>query len=561
MLLHKRVQHNGIATALLTTLVLMISPFLGATTYISQQAADKFASSGHKHIAVAKPTLNATKQASSLTDDWTPPPDNFVPSNQWEIPVNISEITPCGRPSGGLYAEEKPYQACHSTFDPSDRRVDVVVFLHPTAYDLPGFSNKADIVRFLQSGFEYTNETFSKVGENIVINLVGVEDYDLSDFPAAMESYVEVITAELISSGSSPDDAAQYLRFETEFINNFDISNQYMGKYNPASGQFSGGFDAMHEFITDFDWLVNAGKTSGLVLPEIYKQYRDYGVDVALIIHSPYAVEHEGEVVFDLRGVAGYIDNGRLDNVVLLKPAKTVIAHEFGHIFQADHEREVMFDPEGYAHASTCGGKKTAMWHVINSDLTPDFSNPDTFINGEPCGEDGLTDNDRIIAEHAPVYANVRDQAVTIGTVSLDHTEYQINEADGVLDIRVSRDGDVSQATKVYLLLNGPENLSVINSDELVEIKFAPEQAEQTVKISLKDTASNYEDQTVTAELVFPRKLTVEQGSAIIRVANDDVKPTPKPTPEPEVETGTSGGALGWISMLVMGLVAIRRYK
>jgi uncharacterized delta-60 repeat protein len=139
------------------------------------------------------------------------------------------------------------------------------------------------------------------------------------------------------------------------------------------------------------------------------------------------------------------------------------LAHEAGHLFGAQHDREHAMDsnfqvypgrfPYSYGHRFQARGITyiTIMSYDPGIPI-PYFSSPGLLFDGVPAGvpsdEPLAADNVQTINRMAPIVAGYRSAR---GTVGFAERAYRIGEGDGSVTVRLVREGDLNNSTRVVV--------------------------------------------------------------------------------------------------------------
>jgi hypothetical protein len=137
-----------------------------------------------------------------------------------------------------------------------------------------------------------------------------------------------------------------------------------------------------------------------------------------------------------------------------LRATGYTLTHEIGHNLGLYHEPESYadgFEPRTGMQAFAYGGcgdrLRTVMWSRGGVRRALNFSNPDVYVDGRPCGDPVYSDQASVVRETAPIAATRGTTPDIHGSVTFEqHYVESFAGRDTVL-LEVVRDGDLEQSS------------------------------------------------------------------------------------------------------------------
>ncbi|MGL4476150.1 MAG: hypothetical protein ACRCT7_17105 [Shewanella sp.] len=424
----------------------------------------------------------------------------------------------------------------------TDNVVDVLMYYTPRWLKLQPSTGEA--YKWVKKEIDNANKIFA-ANTSIQFRMVGFEIPDLSGY---RDFYVREYGGEeryqkLVSYGF-PD-----------YKNTFDLNIHP----NNEVDNYPGIDRLMHLASFDMIGAIYNNEFTLESMPPVAAQMYHYGSDIMGLVR-----EIEADIAPHETGVCGYAGGGSFiliqDSVSQIR-CEYVTAHEIGHLFHAGHEPQPT-DPAKpmwrRARAAECAGRKTAM-AAVGGNLHPVLSGPNTVVNNETCGNEETANNVKQVELSAPFVQNVGSKMQVVGSVWIDSQAITANESDSSIEIKVTRNGDLSVPTSVDMFIDSG---TALLSSDFLKVKFDADQASATVKLNVVNNDSTQENKALTAELVMPFKmdLDADKKAVTITIKNDDAAPVlPPPPVTPPTDSGSSGGSLGFGILSLLGLVFARK--
>lgn len=182
------------------------------------------------------------------------------------------------------------------------------------------------------------------------------------------------------------------------------------------------------------------------------------------------------------------------------------LAHELGHLFGGNHDRET--SPEGGLQTSAYGARflvdgqtyRTVMAYRPGIQV-PHFSNPDVAYRGVPTGTGGVADNAGTLNLVGPWVARVREPAGRVGFASATHVT---SEPTGVVRVRLARTGILTAGTVRVRTMDGSGRAGVDYEGLDAVIALPAGGMEAEVSVTLRETAARDGDRRFTLVLSEP---------------------------------------------------------
>ncbi len=193
----------------------------------------------------------------------------------------------------------------------------------------------------------------------------------------------------------------------------------------------------------------------------------DYKADIVCLI-----TELDGDnYLAGASGVAPTLGDPQFSHIIIrrhaLAPGSRVLAHEFGHLFGLEHDREHAFfpldSPVYQARRPYIFAHRTRIEGVTYIDLmsyepgifVPYFSNPQVSIDGVPMGvpadQANPSDAVRVIHETAPYVAAYRTAR---SRVEFEQSRFVGRREESGVTVRLRRVGDLNTATRVTVVFD-----------------------------------------------------------------------------------------------------------
>jgi hypothetical protein len=277
------------------------------------------------------------------------------------------------------------------------------------------------------------------------------------------------------------------------------------------------------DLATDLNRLSRAGDGW---MDEVQQLRNQHAADIVCLVT-------ESENSNQFAGMANQLRNLdasslELGYTVCLRPyllGNHTLAHEIGHLFGANHDRET--SAQGGLLAGAFGARlvvdgqtyRTIMAYRPGSQI-PHFSNPNVTYRGVPTGVQGVTDNARTLNHSAPSVAAARNSANRVGFES-DSVEVQENA--GTLRLRLVRTGTLAAGTVRVRTTDGSARSGVDFEavDQVVGLSLG--EGNQAVSVNLRDNASVDGHRQWTVSLSEPTGgLAIGPVHAVTVVLRDD---------------------------------------
>lgn len=218
-----------------------------------------------------------------------------------------------------------------------------------------------------------------------------------------------------------------------------------------------------------------------------------------------------------------------------------VMIHEFGHVLAAGHEiseaQPVYADSYGRAYScgrklniatgeySTSKKRETIMYtgaSIVTEPSHDFFSDPNLFVDGDACGEAGVADNKKYVAENLPVIAAQYEPPVKASNVFFVQSELIFNRTEGKGTITLRRTGDLTQ----------PAYINVIASDDtaweqrdfdfgLKEVAFAAGESEKTVEFTMLERTGGHADTQFSVKMIGAMNASFASEPLTVKIVSD----------------------------------------
>ncbi|KKO47611.1 hypothetical protein VT06_16115 [Arsukibacterium sp. MJ3] len=313
----------------------------------------------------------------------------------------------------------------------SENIIDVIVYVHPTyvedlATPFRFDENDKPIENGAQFMYDRVQTQYDKVNAAFAINNVNAR------YRVAYIHLLDIERAELGNTDALYDEFFEINLCATE---NFEENNPKCQTqvYETATALFNQtGADTFHYLRTITDSGSNIAGLGNFFGGTAH--FDDYVIRIPDFINSQ-------------------ADEANID--LYLAQYGYITIHEVGHVLGANHPDE---DTDGKGHqAHRCGesfpGATTRKRTVMGAgDVQLFFSDPDVFLNGEPCGIAGVADNSDAVRTNAPLLTAVGEKAVISTNFEFAESEFTVDSGSGKHTLRLQRLGDLSHPVSVALM-------------------------------------------------------------------------------------------------------------
>ncbi len=245
---------------------------------------------------------------------------------------------------------------------------------------------------------------------------------------------------------------------------------------------------------------------------------------------SDYITSHSPDVQMQLHpypdetgfyGLAGGLVSINLSGVWEL--LEKTIPHEMGHVFGAGHQvgAATWGGLHDYSHAAACeledGTRISSIvsaWEHESRILR--FSDPSMA-----CGEHGVTENAKTVAEMLPEVAKRWELRSNAGTVSMTVNAPEIAEGQSV-ELTLVRDGDTSKNAFIGVWVEGLDKTQLVGNDYRY-VEFKAGENTVTLPVSTNRDGVWSDDHEMKFTLGYPVALTIQDPTPVaVAVKNID---------------------------------------
>ena len=218
-----------------------------------------------------------------------------------------------------------------------------------------------------------------------------------------------------------------------------------------------------------------------------------------------------------------------------------IALHEFGHVFGGLHNASAE-EPRAdgaFNHDHACGNqldplepravsgdlstmRKTALWFAtgrVGNQNHGFYSDPSVEVDGFKCGVDGEADNASFFRLNAGQYADNATQQTNTSEVSFSINSITAVRADKDIEVKLVRSGDLSKPAVVSVTARDGTAWEGRDFEVgLQEVRFAENEAEKTITVTLLERSDKHLDTAFELEARYAVGATIKSGIVDITI-------------------------------------------